>query len=314
MTQIKSELDVEAGASLGARLPFLAKLFAKFSAGVKAGSDRHKVIRRELRQYPNELIDLTNDLLNSANTALIGANRPRGLILLFDNLDRFVPAIVRQLLLDGCSLIEPMASHAIFTMPIDLHYGPDSPYHDSYGGHATILPMLTLRNRDAVWEHTAAGSPYNKGALDEMLKALNRRIDVKALFAKPADARLLVKLSGGCIRELLHLVNLACQKSFTKLGEPIEKISSAGVRRAIEEYRANLSEGLLPNDLKRLVAIARRDPEAQVLDEAMLQLLKRRIAFRYSTKSDRWVDVHPMVIETEGFKSAFNSGTDDRKS
>ena len=40
----------------------------------------------------------------------------------------------------------------------------------------------------------------------------------------------------------------------------------------------------------------------------MLRLLRRRIAFRYSNGRDRWVDVHPLVIETEGFQRAFKSG------
>jgi hypothetical protein len=139
--------------------------------------------------------------------------------------------------------------------------------------------------------------------------ALRLRIDVKSLFTKPADARLLVKLSGGCIRELLHLVNLACQKSFTKLGTRINKVTSVGVQKAIDEYRGNLAEGLLADDFERLVAIARRDPEAQTLDETMLRLLKRRIAFRYSNGKDRWIDVHPLVIETEGFQRAITSAS-----
>jgi hypothetical protein len=194
-------------------------------------------------------------------------------------------------------------------MPINLHYGPDSPYQDSYGGHAAILPMLALRQPSVAWNRAVPDSSYDDKAVEEMLKALKRRIDVKALFTKPADARLLVKLSGGCIRELLHLINLACQKSFTKLGVPITKITSAGVQRAIDEYRANLTEGLLPKDFERLAAIARRDLGAQPLDDSMLQLLKRRIAFRYSNGKDRWVDVHPMVIETEGFQRAFTQGS-----
>ena len=194
-------------------------------------------------------------------------------------------------------------------MPIDLHYGPDTPYQDTYGGHATILPMLALREPDAPWTETIEESPYNERAVDEVLAALKRRIDVRALFTKPADARLLVKLSGGCIRELLHLVNLAYQKSFTKLGVPIKKISSVGVRRAIDEYRANLTEGLLSEDFVRLADIARREPESHRLDNVTLRLLRRRIAFRYCDSRNRWVDVHPLVIETEGFQHAFKSGS-----
>ena len=47
-------------------------------------------------------------------------------------------------------------------------------------------------------------------------------------------------------------MNLAFQKSFTKLGVPIKKITSVGVRRAIDQYRGDLTEGLLSEDFVRL--------------------------------------------------------------
>jgi hypothetical protein len=281
-----------------------------FFGGVKAGTERHKTSRRELRQYPVELIDLTNDLLKAANEQLRASGRRHGLLLLFDNLDRFDLGAVRRLLFEGCSLLQPLACNAIFTMPIELHYVPETAtYRDAYGGHATILPMLALRGPDTPWKGTIEESRYDDRAVREVLAALKQRIDIEALFTKPGDARLLVKLSGGCIRELLHLVNLAYQKSFTKLGVPIKRITSVGVRRAIDHYRGDLTEGLLPEDFVRLAGIARREPESKALDDAMLRLLRRRIAFRYSNGRDRWVDVHPLVIGTEGFQHAFKSGS-----
>jgi hypothetical protein len=203
--------------------------------------------------------------------------------------------------------MQPLACHAIYTMPITLHYLPDGPYQDSYGGHATTLPMPPLRGSRASWKETIAKSSYNDKAVDEVLEALERRIDVTALFEKPKDARLLVKLSGGCIRDLLHLVNLAHQKSFRSLGEPITKVTSQGVRRAIDQYRSDLTQGLLQFHQARLAAIARRELNSEEFDEPMLQLLRRRLAFEYSNGRERWIDVHPLVIETEGFRRAFTS-------
>ncbi len=307
LNKIESQLSMEAGAKLSplpSWMPF-ARLFANFSAGVKAGSNHHTKIRQELRQYPNKLIELTNVLLKSASYLLRESGRSRGLLLLFDNLDRFEPESVRRLLMDGCSLIQPLACHAIFTMPIVLHYLPDSPYQDSYGGHATTLPMPALRKPRTIWKETIAKSAYSNGAVAEMLEALKRRIDVGTLFAKSADARLLVKLCGGCIRELLHLVNLAHQKSFTSLDEPLMNLTSQGVLRAISQYRSDLTQGLLEIHYRRLAAIAQGEVNSQELDEPMLQLLRRRIVFEYCDGKDRWFDVHPMVIETEGFRRAF---------
>jgi hypothetical protein len=94
------------------------------------------------------------------------------------------------------------------------------------------------------------------------------------------------------------------------LGEPITKITSLGVRRAIDQYRGDLTQGLLQIHHERLAAIARGELNSQEFDEPMLQLLRRRIAFEYSNDRERWVDIHPLVIETEGFRRAYTSGAD----
>ena len=72
-------------------------------------------------------------------------------------------------------------------MPINLHYGPDSPYQDSYGGYPAILPMLALRKPRAPWKVTVAKSSYNDKAVAEVLGALKLRIDMDTLFEKPLD-------------------------------------------------------------------------------------------------------------------------------
>src|SRR5262249_55746801 len=67
LEKVESELEVKAGVEAGGGLSLLGKLFAKFSASVLAGSEHHKKVRQELKQTPNVLIELTNDLLESAN-------------------------------------------------------------------------------------------------------------------------------------------------------------------------------------------------------------------------------------------------------
>ena len=63
------------------------------------------------------------------------------------------------------------------------------------------------------------------------------------------------------------------------------------------------------NDYQRLVAIARRAPEAQLFDEHALRLLSRRRVLLsrrrvllYRDRENRWFDVHPLLIEDEGFR------------
>lgn len=303
LQKIRSEIEFQAGGEAGAGLSLLGKLFARFSAGVMAGSEHHLEVRSKLRQAPNQLIDITTRLLQEANAQLALQDRPNGLLLLFDNLDRYRAEIIDALLLKGSSLIQRLAGHAVFTMPVDLRCRSDLAYWDEYDA-APILPMLALRRAADAWKQTVAESPFDEPAVDEMLAALGKRIDVEALFGDPGDARLLVKMSGGCMRDLLHLVNRSRQKSRTSLKESPTKLTPSGVRRAVDDYRFTLTEGLQEEDYRRLAAIASRRPEALVLDAHTLRLLSRRRVLLYPGGRSPWIDVHPLVIEDEGFQHA----------
>ncbi|MGO9601165.1 MAG: hypothetical protein ACLP7Q_24565 [Isosphaeraceae bacterium] len=304
---IKSELKVEAGAEAGGGLSLLGKLFAKFSASVLAGSERHKKIRQELRQSPNVLISLTNDLLKSANEKLVHSGREQGLLLLFDNLDRYRAEIINDLLLKGGGLVRRLGCHAIFTMPVELRCSAENAYWD-YFSASVILPMLALRERNNSWNSTVAASSFHSEAVELMTQALARRIDIDVLFEDPADAQLLVKMSGGCMRDLLHLVGVARQKSRSSLAEPPGKLTKSGVHHAILEYRYQMAEGLRCEDYERLVAIARRrDQEVQHFDEHALRLLSRRRVLLYRDRENRWFDVHPLLIEDEGFRNVHDA-------
>lgn len=301
LEKVQSELKVEAGAEAGGGLSLLGKLFAKFSASVLAGSEHHKKIRQELRQSPNVLISLTNDLLKSANEKLVQNGREQGLLLLFDNLDRYRAEVINDLLLKGGGLVRRLGCHAIFTMPVELRCSAEQTYWDQFNA-TVILPMLALRRRHAGWGETVASSEYDTEAVDEMVQALRRRIDIDALFEDSQDAVLLVKLSGGCMRDLLHLVDTSRQKSRSSLKDMPSKLTRQGVHQAILEYRFQITEGLLRNDYQRLVAIARRAPETQLFDEHALRLLSRRRVLLYRDRENRWFDVHPLLIEDEGFR------------
>ncbi len=104
------------------------------------------------------------------------------------------------------------------------------------------------------------------------------------------------------MRDLLHLVDASRQKSRTSLKDMPRKLTRRGVHQAILDYRFQVAEGLLREDYQRLVAIARRAPEARLSDEHALRLLSRRRVLLYRDPENRWFDVHPLLIEDEGFR------------
>ena len=100
---IQSELAVEAGAQLEAGVPLLGKLFGKFCSAIKAGSQHAETVRQRLRNFPDTLIDQSNELLHLANEALKAQGRQHGLLILFDNLDRYEAQQIDNALMRGAS-------------------------------------------------------------------------------------------------------------------------------------------------------------------------------------------------------------------
>jgi hypothetical protein len=293
---VQSELAVEAGVQLNASVPWLGKLFGKFCSAIKAGSQHAETVRQRLRNFPDTLIDQTNELLRLANQTLQGHDRPQGLLLLFDNLDRYEAPQIDKTLMQGASLVKRLACHAIFTIPIDLEYDPPSgPIQDEYG-ISFVLPMLALRRRQDNWAKTVSESRYNDDAVRVMLAALQQRLDVGTLFEDPADAALLVKMSGGCVRDLMHLVTLAFQQAG-------EKFSHAAVVAAIQRYRATFVRRVTSEDYERLAQVARREVPH---DSLTARLLYHRFALEYTENGAVWMDVHPLIVETEEFQRAYS--------
>jgi len=206
---VKSELAVEAEAQLGGKFPLgLGKLFAKFTAGMKGASSHAITTRQKIRNYPITLIDLTNDLLHAANE-ILGSEKPKGLLILFDNLDRYEPTVIDRALFRSSDLVRRMECNAVFAIPIALEYEPPAGAIQDCYGFSIVLPILALRSKDGDWATDVAGSPFNLEAIANVRRALALRLDLEKLFDNPADADLLIRMSGGCIRDLMHLINLA---------------------------------------------------------------------------------------------------------
>lgn len=301
--QTKLDHDIKAGGKAGLTL-FFSKLFAEYSASVVAGSEYTSTVRSKFKQSPNDLMELTNKLLLDAGEILIKNGRHKGLLVLFDNLDRYPSETIKTLLFTGSTLVRKLACHAIFTMPVELRCSPDQTWWDDYDANV-MIPMLAIRDQSEAWNDTIGETRFNENAVDEMSRALAKRIDIDKLFEKTEDAKLIVKLSGGCMRDLLHLVDTSRQKSRKSLKDTPKKLTSDGVRKAIEEYRLQQTEGLQECDYIRLVALARRDPNSDVIDDHAMRLMNRRRILRYRSESTSWIDIHPILLEDRRFQRDF---------
>lgn len=294
-----SELSMETQAQLGAEIPFLGKIFSKFSSGLKAASSHALTVRERMRNYPHELIERTASFLGQVHRQLKELDPPRehGLIFLFDNLDRYDPDEIDRVLIVGSNLLERLECHALYTIPIDLEYNPRSgPLRDAYG-QPVMLPMIPLRRANVLWRESVSATPHEEGAVSGMRDALTRRVEIAKVFEDPHDADVLIRMSGGCIRDLMHLITLSYEMSDGDV------LSSCGVAEAVRALRATLARQLSQNDYERLATIGAR--ESIPRDEHTLHLLYNRAALEYSNGSGGvWLDVHPLIVEIAEFQDA----------
>ena len=298
---LKSELSLEVGGQLGGKLPFgLAKLFAKFTSGLKAGSDHVLKVRSKIRNYPDSLIALTNNLLFHANKILKEKGREKGILLMFDNLDRYDPDQIDKVLFKSSELIRRLRCHAIFTIPIGLEYHPSGPTQDEYD-FSVVLPMLALRKKQQPWNDSVASSRYCEELIAEVREGLSKRLQLDVLFSDLALVDRLIRYSGGCIRDLMHLIKMTyryCEG---------DQFDENAVNRAIQSMQSTYIRRLNDKDYQRLAQIAKRN-KAVPRDELTDRLLYHRHALEYLDDNNKpWLDVRPLVVEIEEFRDALGA-------
>ncbi|MBC7233276.1 MAG: hypothetical protein H5T68_08575 [Chloroflexi bacterium] len=280
------ELEASIGVSgqVGAEIPIFAKLMIALTSGIRAGGKSKTEIRETVQRYPKALVDNINLLLDTAY-ATLREKKQRGLLLIFDNMDRYQPEIADQLLLKSADILRGIHCHVIYTVPISLIYAPIG---DSVRERFAleILPMIKVRKRN--------GDDCEEG-IDAMTQALQKRLDVETLFEDKTLARELAKMSGGCIRDLMHLTQEALLVSD-------QQVSRQAVERAAQTVRSQFSREIGINQYSLLARVHLNKTVAN--DAEHRQLLFRRDVLEYNYTEDRWADVHPLVLGIREFQDA----------
>jgi len=157
-----------------------------------------------------------------------------------------------------------------------------------------ILPMIKTSHRD--------GRPHEEG-IACMIDALEKRVEIPRVFESQDLARELVRKSGGCIRDLMHL----CQEAFLGAGE---FVTQSGVERAVETVRSEFSRKIKTSHYPLLANIHLRRSIANDPDHR--ELLFRRDVLEYNYDEERWADVHPLVQGMREYKRALEEEKGER--
>ena len=107
-------------------------------------------------------------------------------------------------------------------------------------------------------------SEFVEAALAQMETVLEKRLQVSALLENPADGLRLVRYCGGCLRDLMHLINQA--STFREPGA--SKISSAAVDESIRRLRRSYKRPLGAEDFITLAKLSGGTVGGRSLDQA----------------------------------------------
>lgn len=276
-TELSGALSTEASA--GGEIPLFAKLKAELKAVLRTESKYRTQVQEAFRKYPGALLRHVNNVLDEA-TRLLGDKQ---LLVVIDNLDRYDPRVVDELLFKGGRPIRDLHCHLIVTPPIALYYKPLSePIHRAF--HPELMNTVRLRSKEQPYNAFDPTSPGRK----LLLEALDKRMDVARLIPDVAAQNRLISASGGAIRDLLRLVREAI------ILVPGSVLEFAGIDRAASRLRIDMRDRINANGWAP--ALAKIMAEKQVNDgPACMDVLYQQLAFKYN--GEGWYDVHPLVAE-----------------
>lgn len=285
-TELSASLGTEASA--GGEIPFFASLKAELKALIRTESKYRTQVQEAFRKFPGTLLRNVNNLLDEARK-LLGEKQ---LLVVIDNLDRYDPRVVDELLFKGGRPIRDLHCHLIVTPPIALYYKPVSePIQRLF--HPEIMNTVRLRNRKQPYDAFDENSPGRR----LMLEALDKRMDVAKLIPDVAAQNRLVSASGGAIRDLLRIVREAI------ILVPGAVLEFAAIDRAASRIRTDMRDRINANGW--VPSIAKIMQEKQVNDgPACMDVLYQQLAFKYN--GEGWYDAHPLVAEIPEVRAAYD--------
>lgn len=260
-----------------------------------------RAFRERATAVTQRLIELARDTVQEITRRLPAGHA--GIVFVIDNLEKIpnLPTETRQNLHEALFHHElpllDLPAHLVLTYPISLNYGGVGLRQLFRNAQLTTIPMVSVRDKpDPGPPHDGPRGDDTRG-MAALRRLIGRRVDISAVFDGEPTLDEAIRMSGGCVRDLLRFVS-----DLPIHAEP--KFTIAAVHQVVADY-TNEYERLLQGKpyLRLLHEIERTGafPE-QIDDEWKRQLLLGLVVLEYDTGT--WYDVHPLVKRTRAFRLA----------
>lgn len=264
-------------------------------------------LRSQLHQYleprTKNILDAINQELLDPAIERLKARGKIGLVAIVDNLDRVYPTRKlgdrlqpEYLFVDRGEQLRRLNCHVLYTIPLSLVFSNDLPVlTNRFGVSPIVLSMVPVRNLDGEINELSLAK------LQQMVLARafpdasqsDRLSQLQAVFADVQTLNRLCMISGGHMRNLMRYLYSCLRKQDPPL-------SRSTLERVIRDER-NDTLGLIDEQEWQLLFRAVKARNLQG-DSDYNDLLRSLFLYEYRDDRGRWIDINPILAETEVFK------------
>lgn len=264
-------------------------------------------LRSQLHQYleprTKNILDAINEELLEPAIARLKSLGKAGLVVIVDNLDRVYTTRKlgdrlqpEYLFVDRGEQLKRLNCHLLYTIPLSLVFSDDLPIlTNRFGVSPVVLSMVPVVNLDG---------ERNEPSMEKLrqmvlarafpeLSASDRLAQLTTVFKDTATLDRLCAISGGHMRNLVRYLYSCLRKQDPPL-------SRDTLERVIRDERNDML-GLIDAQEWQMLFRAVKARSLQG-DSAYNSLLRSLYLYEYRDDRSRWIDLNPVLAETEVFK------------
>ncbi len=265
------ELLIQGGMDINSPEPSSLDNLLLLAQKVTSNTSLGKKITRQLTTRENIFINHFNQVIEYIETAT-----SKKVLLIVDDLDKIPSPPAESMFSSSANLFNSPRCKIVCTIPFDLF---DSPGIRERFDDAYYLHDVTTRKKD--------GSPVEPG-LEFLKEVILKRVPEH--FIEPDALEQAVLMSGGNLKELLHIIKRACLEV-----NPTDILSKKAIEKSLESRKTEFRRFLRKEDYHFLKKISMKKKRPDEMDsEHFFQLLFSRAISKYED-GDIWYDVHPLV-------------------